>query len=296
MNKIKQAFITSYDRAIAPNTLPRIFDIVEPLESYYEKDCCNFTIDEIKSVLMAFRSSDVWTVRQKVSLLKSYTNYCIDHGFSTDGINHYVEVSTEIIESCIDKRKAEVMMVTEEDVDEMLALLDSPRDKLLILAPYEGISGKGYCEILELRKSDLLPNNLVKLCDGRIIQVSAKLHSIMEDAGDLSYYTRSDGKNLELQQSEFIFKSSKGNVASELSVKNRIMSIKKMVDRPYLGIKMLRNAGFYAKFDNLYTKYDNDYEKTFNSQEYADLVYQYNITFGKVKIRSDHRQMRMVRG
>ena len=295
MNKLKEAFIDSYDKGVSPTALPRIFDVVRPLEEYYGKDCCNFTIEEIISAMMAFRSADVGTLRQKASLLRTYTNFCIASGFSIDGINHYVELTSDILMRCIDKKKAAAMILTPDDIEEILSELDNSRDKFLILAPYEGICGKEFCELTELTIDDLLGNNRVRLCDGRIISVSKRLYNIMIEASETDTMTRSNGYVMELVPSKYILRAAKskrgGEAPTRLTVKSRISKIADITSRPTLGVLMLRNSGFYWKFNQLFELSNRDYNSVFNSTEFAEIIYQYNVTPNENKIRSDHREM-----
>lgn len=300
MNGLKKAFIDSYDKGVSPNALPRIFDVVRPLEEYYGKDCCNFTIEEITSAMMAFRSADVGTLRQKASLLRTYTNFCIASGFSIDGINHYVELTSDILIQCIDKKKAAAMMLTPDDIDEILSTLDNSRDKFLILGPYEGICGKEFCELTGLTVDDLLGDNRVRLCDGRTISVSKRLYNIMIEASETDTMIRSNGYVMDLVPSKYVLRAAKtrrgGEAPTTMTVKSRIAKLAGITSRPTLGILMLRNSGFYWKFNQLFKLYDKNYNSVFNSSEFSHLIYQYNITPNENKIKSDHREMLSILG
>jgi hypothetical protein len=84
---------------------------------------------------------------------------------------------------------------------------------------FEGIEGKEFCELANLRMSDF-KGNCVKLCTGREITVSDKLVAFAVESNSTYKYIAVDGKGkkvIALRQEDFIIKSYP-NAADEFEV------------------------------------------------------------------------------
>ena len=68
-------------------------------------------------------------------------------------------------------------------VDQLL----NPSDAFIMLALFEGIKGKDFCEIVKLKMSDFNENE-VTLCTGRKVIVSNKLLALAEESNSTDYY------------------------------------------------------------------------------------------------------------
>jgi len=254
---IKQEFINSYQGIVGEFTFNTIFSKTKELEQALNKDCSLFVLPEILDLARSFKSGDIASIRFKISLLKSYTQFCISKGLSKTGLNHYIEVTTAMYNEVVDKKKMAETYISREEVEDIISIFDNPRDKYIILAPFEGIYGEDLCELLKLRKKDLLGNGRVRLYTDREIVVSNMLYNIMEDAAD-TYVAEYNGKKRPLINTDLVFKplDTKGSldVIGEIQIKKKFSRLKRHLDRKTFGIRMLYTSGFLSEVDKAVQK------------------------------------------
>jgi hypothetical protein len=68
-----------------------VFNKCKDLEEYYNKDVCNFTLDQIKQLLLTFNSTSVECLRVVTSVLRKYTQFMMENNLSIDNINHKIK-------------------------------------------------------------------------------------------------------------------------------------------------------------------------------------------------------------
>ena len=146
------------------------FNRVEKFEQIYGKDACNFVKDEIiefiSSCNLTIGSIDVF-----MSTLRSYTNWCIEHGFSIDNINHYDELERKDMLQYEKVRS----LPTRKDIIDLCEKL-TQQYAFVLLASFEGIPGDAKYEMISLTASDIdIVNSTFRLTTGEILPVSKQL-------------------------------------------------------------------------------------------------------------------------
>lgn len=280
---LKEEYIATSN---AKAMLKTIFNISAPMEKRLNKDCCDFVLPEILILMRAFESSSAESLRVKISLLRSYTMYAIQHNFSKDGLNHYDEVSTKDYESLFDKHKYNSQYLTYQEVQELLENFPNARDQYLILAPYEGIYGDDFCEIREMTTDDLLPDNKARTCTGRILKVSDQLYKIMQEAGNTIDYISSEGKTRKLRPSNLIYKTM-DTVTTPIKP-DKIMLIRrmeKMKDKyqiPSLGFSMLKRSGMFNALKDLLG--DKSLAEHYNDPEVQEILTRFTANKDRTRV------------
>lgn len=183
---LKDEFIKEYNDGNSEKyTWNSIFLRSAPMEEIRDKDCCNFTYEEIERLLFSFRSVSVQRLSVILSLLSTYTDFCISRRFSIDNQNHYREIQRPNLAKYVDKRKAEYVYLTEDDVMEICNVLESYRDKYAVLALFNGIIGENFEDLIELDAEDLLGNNKIRIkSTGEIREVTPYLYNIMVQSSE----------------------------------------------------------------------------------------------------------------
>ena len=284
---LKKDFISQYTGEVAQNTFKLLFSKAAQMEFLLEKDCSQFTLDEIMDLARSFGASDMSSIKHKMSLLRTYTNFCINSGFHNTGINHYEELHSKVYEELIDVRKAAQTYISREEVEDIISRFDNARDKYIILAPYEDIYGKDLCELLQLSKHDLLGSNKLKLCTGREITVSSELYHIIEDCidSDVVYYS---GRRRELENTDLVYRNIKMKTAdaSNSSIVKKFFKLKTYLGRETFGLRMLYVSGFMNGVRAAVEKHgslDEAREDIVALQE----QYQNSYSFANIKIKYD---------
>ena len=188
-DEIKKRYIEYKEAAtiMCQNYLERVFNAVEPFEEQLGKDVGDFTANEIIDYYKYLNKSSVDAIAALNSTLSLYTQWYIGELLSIDHQNHFSELTRTIFISCVNKRKMESSIITRKDLLKNIRDLRNLCDSFILLALFEGISGKNYSEIRSLRYRDF-DGDYVTLCNGRKIKASYELNELARETSDEQYY------------------------------------------------------------------------------------------------------------
>jgi len=174
--------------------LNRQFNKTESFEERFGKDICNFTVYEIIDLYKTLNISSLDSLVVLNSHLSLYTQWCIQHNLVTDCQNHFLEIDNNSLINYINTAVFEKSIITKSTLYGWISQLDNVSDAFIMLALFEGIKGKEFCELVNLKMSDF-NGNKVKLCTGRELTVSDKLVSLAEESDStMIYYSVTAGK------------------------------------------------------------------------------------------------------
>ena len=159
--------------------LERQFNKSEFFEEKLNKDICNFTAYEIMDFYKTINISSLESLVVLNSHLSLYTQWCMCQNLIPDCQNHFEEIDSDILIECINTTTLEKSIITRETLNVWLTNLDNPGDAFVMLCLFEGIKGKEFCEIANMKMSDF-SGNTVKLCTGREMIVPDKLIELAE--------------------------------------------------------------------------------------------------------------------
>ncbi len=187
----------------APNYMENIFSKATTYEEMLGKDICNWTVAEGIDYFKYLNVVADSTLIGINKIFRSYTQYCIERGMSVDNQNHFLEITREtIVNECVNRTMLDGMIITREDIEQGITIFTEPSDKFLILCIFEGIAGKDYQEILNLRYSDFekISENeyVVHTCSGRTFPVSPLLVFYAEQSSRQTTYTMDSGRYWEV--------------------------------------------------------------------------------------------------
>ena len=291
-NLLKRAFIKDYGGTASPAMWETLFGKSKKLEEVLGKDVCDFTLPEIKNLLKSFRSYNTNVLQVRASIYRTYTNYCIQKGFSKDNQNHFNELTNGIYYECVDKKKAAASYFTHSEIQEIASLLENPKDRFLLLAPYEGILGKDCTQLINLTTDDLLSNNKIRLEDGSVIEVSSLLYQTAVEAGETFEYTSSEGKSRKLKRCEYILKPLASDLLDDKMTKSSIHrkydKLRTKLSIPAFGAVLIKNSGFLHYFNKLVEQY-GDVHAAYYSSDYQHLSQRYAIktSYSRLRIQYD---------
>lgn len=250
MEKIKNDFIETKINSYNEATIIGYFKKMEPFEKSLGKDLCNFTPMEILGAYSQIRYKSIYTIQMTNSVLKDYTNYCLNNNLVTDNQNHYAELGVDDIKQCVNDLIIEDSFLTREELLICIDRLNNDTDKFLMLAAFEGLSGKNYKEISDLRISDIdFKNKIAKTSLGREVKLSNRLAELAQLAHDEESYMGIKGERVrKLMPSDKIIKPYVTQlVDKEYRNGRRLYSrLKKMfevLEMPNMTCKLLRDFG-----------------------------------------------------
>lgn len=146
MNMIKTEFINNLECSDSvKESFKMIFKKVSPLEEKLGKDLKDFNREELFLVLGELKGRSYNSVHTKWGITKKYlkhfNNSFVDTITSDDLKQFIVE--------------ADVRYVTREELREKISVLESASHKALLFLLFDGIGGKGYKEICNLKFEDI---------------------------------------------------------------------------------------------------------------------------------------------
>ena len=198
--ELKNRFIKmrNDDVILAPRYFERLFAKTEMFEELLQKDCSCWTKVNIMDFYKYLSTPSLETLIDNNNKLSQYCQFCLQESLVPDHQNHYLEMTTDNIVSCISKTAISKKVITRERLLISLNSIQNVVDKFIALACFEGFKGGCYKEIWQLHTSDIdTENNTVTLCTGRTINISQELIDLaFESASIYKYYTiSSSGKS-----------------------------------------------------------------------------------------------------
>lgn len=194
----KKRFIDSINIEQYPhNYWGNMFGKTSSMEEMYGKDLYNFSKKEIMSLYKYFDSKSFDYIRVTNFNFIKYAQWALQETLIVDGQNHFAELTKEEILGCVNKYGVEQSILTKEEFYAILGKVASYRDKFGLIATFEGIKGRDFCEILEANISDISGKKM-KLSTGRVVDVSKDLALIADEASKEVTYMSIGGKHYTL--------------------------------------------------------------------------------------------------
>lgn len=162
----------------------RIFNSSKPMEESLGKDICNFNKEE----LLDFYS---YCNVSSPSVLKNMHSAIVKYMTDNNTISQEIfEINSDVLKRRVNRVAVRNKLITREDLLKALKKSEDEdlfnySDAFIILAIFEGISGKNYEEIWKLNIADFYFKGkqfYVRLCTGREMQVSDKLYYYAENS------------------------------------------------------------------------------------------------------------------
>lgn len=187
--EIKERYIEEKKATtILPNSyLERLFKKTEAFEIEHGKDVSNFTFYEVEEMYKTWSMGSLQSLQVVNSALSMYTQWCLKQNMVIDSQNHYLEFTKEIMAGAINHLKAKSKIITRDQLLSLLPELPNVSDAFLLLALFEGISGKEYCELSNLESKDI-KGNIATLCTNREVIMSEELTRLAIESGNTYEY------------------------------------------------------------------------------------------------------------
>lgn len=190
--------------------LDRVFNKTEPFEEKAGKDVSCFMAHEIRNMYSTWNVNSSDFLINLHSALNQYTRWAMLQGIVFDAQNHYEEIERRELAKLINVTYSQMKIINEATLDEWINSLSEACDRFLLRAVFEGISGKNYCELVNIKLSDFTTYGTVKLCTGREIKISNKLYQLAIEAENTYDYCGNNGhasRTYPLYGDDLIFKT-----------------------------------------------------------------------------------------
>lgn len=209
--ELKRRYIKEKNEAatLPSNYLECQFNKLGKFETELNKDAHDFTVYEIIEYYKTLNVSSLEVIAVLNSQLSQYAQFCLQENLVKDNQNHYLEISLEQMKLCLNKVLIDRKIVSRDQVVEWSQQLPNPKDQLIMLGLFEGLKGKDFADLVNLRPEDVNGNKL-KLIDGREIIVSDMLIKYIEESiAEQVYYSSSGSqtKTMPLMDRGYVIKN-----------------------------------------------------------------------------------------
>jgi len=281
----KAEFIKDYmrSRIVAATSLSAIFNKTSDFERKYDRDCSEFTKEEILDMYRKFGAKSKSVLENYNVYLKHYTAFRIYHK-QIDNENVYNEINKDAIKECIDPEIQNQLYITREELDDIENELFNFTDKAIIEALWNGISGKSMSDLVSLNRSMFSEDKRSLIFpDGRIIPISEKLSEYLDKAFSETEYLcygntiRVDKLNGydTLYKERFNAFAGTSNDVKFRWVYRRFQNYRKQVDMPMLTMKNIQASGLLHKIKEGMLKNDCSMREFLYTDEGKQLALQY---------------------
>lgn len=223
-------------------------------EEYFRKDFYNFIEPEIKEFFVAIQSTSFESLNTKCSLLRSYTQWAIDHNMSNDNINHYDSISRDDLRSCLNEALYSMKFIT---LDELKGFCDdfiNPSDKALCYCLFFGIYGESGEELKEVTASRVdTANGCIDLPNGKHVNMPTWVARIIQESCETyeNYSVMANGELYRVllrEDDPCVIKSRvnatvDNNLNYKRKISRRIGLLNKEIHCVAFTIKRLKNSG-----------------------------------------------------
>lgn len=185
-SETKESFIKDYmrSRVVAQTSLYSLFRKTEKYEESLEKDCSQFTQDEILKMYEEFQAKSVYVLLNYNVILKAYCAWKkYYHNLETEIA--YENITRNMLEPLIPKRN----VLSREDVTDIEDQLYNWTDKAIIEALFEGLSGNSMKDLVSVEENMIdHQNKQLIFPDGRVFDLTDKLYTLLIKACDETEY------------------------------------------------------------------------------------------------------------
>lgn len=280
-----------------------IFTRVSKTEEVWEKDVCDFTVDEIYKLLPTFNSCSVNALNKNVSVLRLYTEWCCQNKLSIDNINHFNEIDKSQLHPYVNKITS--ILPSKEEISEIVDSLANASDKFLVQALYEGVKDESVGEFFYIPITSIDPDKrIITFASGKQKIMSKKLYNLAVESSEEDKYLsiKADGDFFEstlIRRGAIINPRSNSRSDTlehcELRLRERLKKFKSAYGLSMISMPKIYNAGLRDEIKRIMEKYNINRDQFFGDEvdgkTYYDWIKEVNPNFEassylKVQIRT----------
>lgn len=257
----KEKFLTeNYPNEKTRGKVERAFKLaVGPFEDEYGKDLSEFTPEEINNLFRDERSGSFRTLETMFPFYRHYAKFVEkEKGIKNDYLSSlkYNDLRKIVPEKI--KQDGEKVL-TKEMVLWACDTLRNPRDKVLILGLFEGISGKQFSEFIEIRPEDVHDHEVYIRSRDIYLPISDELSEFFKEAmaAETYNYTQIQRKRVVnlIKGDEIAIKVPEGKASPVVTLKTTIARVSNMCqDLGEFTVSNLKYSGMAHKIVSLVNK------------------------------------------
>lgn len=197
--ELKERFLENYNEDTAQTYRNTLYKISES-EEFYNKDCFNFNYEQLDNAFKSLQPKTLASARTVVSRVSEYIAWANQNGYVKTKIDISELFNKDKIKEYVWKHAQLRRLISREEVLAYCDDIYNPIDKILLVGLFEGINGKEWSELINLKCSDINFNTgefkLTDL-DGSIRQITItdeRVLKIFKEATDQTEYYINNGE------------------------------------------------------------------------------------------------------
>lgn len=193
-------------------------------------------------LLYSFSAKSEGVVFVLISCFKQYVDFAKVNNLVNDDFNYFSTLKgLDAVVKYVDKTTELHKYISYDELLELQNLCVNAQDIVIPELLFIGIKGEEAVELLNLKKTDILPNKII--LPNREIGITDRTYEIIENAINETVYLKGNGEAVSNAKSdvinpgEFILRPSKPNNYGQLgyaAFQSRVIKIKTYFDNPYL--------------------------------------------------------------
>lgn len=217
-SEYKEAFLKASEHAEETKNQYRVyFKKTEPFEAQKGKDLFDMDFDMLEELFYWVQRKTERSAVNFFNTIKNYITWAKDNGYGESPLNPIIDtINTEFVSKYLYKEG--IKYYSRKDLFKYFENIINVRDKALVLALFEGISGNKFSEIINLRREDLsekdgkyyasLLSDEVDLTH-RQLEISEELYNMLIEAYNAQEYKNTNGRSNRIVDGEYIFRKSR---------------------------------------------------------------------------------------
>lgn len=187
-NEMKEGFIKDYmrSRVVAKTSLYSLFRKVEPYEESFDKDCSQFTKEEVLHIYKEFKAKSVYVLMNYNTILKAYCAWR-KHYYGLENQIAYEEITIDLLKPFVAQSANSIL--SREEITDIEDQAYNWTDKAIIECLWEGLSGNSMRDLVGIEKEMINhESKQLHLPDGRVFDLTNRLYELLMNAFNETEY------------------------------------------------------------------------------------------------------------
>lgn len=292
----KNKFLDQFENKHTKKVYESIFNKTEEIEKLVGVDFMDFNLDMFNNFIVNYmKPKTKQSARTYGYMLSNYIQWSIDNNYSKS-IENPISPSSYYFESFV--KNQDSLYIRKSEIDAIIFSLINAQDAFIIKALFEGIQGKQLCELVNLKKKNIIEaqetgeltlnmgessERRIKIEDDtlKLALIAMKEREYYKKNGEVDYLDNVKDR-VDLADSDYVLRPSITNSAKEklthYSIYNRLEMIKELEDfeeyKDALTTKNIVRSGMLYEAKKML---DNGLELDRKALEY--ICSKYNISY-----------------
>ena len=188
--EIKERFLNSIDLSqYPPRWWERVFEKTFIFEQSKNKDLYSFTTPDIIEFYKFLDVASFTPLMVYNNNLIKYGQWALNENLVFDGQNHFDELDTDMLFNCVSKIKMNKSILSYEDFSYLIShQIKNEQDKYIFYCLFEGIKGKNYQDIVNMKLKDIDESKMIVHLESRDVPICRRFIDVCQAADSQTAY------------------------------------------------------------------------------------------------------------